>query len=140
LSAFSGVVDGRLEDIGPFSEALRKWAEAAAVPQRIISNVELMLDELITNVIVHGYRGAAGQVQVVVQLEPGRLVATVTDQSFAFNPLTLPETDTSLGLAEREIGGLGIHFVRQMADEVAYRRVADGSVGTNELRLVKALS
>lgn len=103
--------------------------------------MSLMLDELITNIVMHGYGPSAdGQVRVDASVEAGRFVVTLTGRAFAFDPLQVPAPDTTMELEEREIGGLGVHFVRRMADELSYRRIADAGGGANELRLVKRLA
>ncbi len=47
---------------------------------------------------------------------------TVQDDGMPFNPLARQAPDTNVALADREIGGLGIHLVRNMFDEVHYER------------------
>ena len=64
---------------------------------------------------------------------------TLTDYAFAYNPLQAPAPDTTLDLDEREVGGLGVHFLRQLADEVSYQRIEAGGHGANRLRIVKQL-
>jgi serine/threonine-protein kinase RsbW len=49
----------------------------------------------------------------------------VEDDGRPFNPLEAPPPDIGKPLAEREVGGLGIHLVRKMMDELEYRREND---------------
>ena len=53
---------------------------------------------------------------------------TITDDGIPFNPLNQRSPDTSLSIGEREIGGLGIHLVKSMADECSYTRKIDRNV------------
>lgn len=136
-ASFSREIPARLDAIPALTGELSEWAAAGGASVRTASSMALMLDELVTNVVMHGYRGGDGRVQLLAAIGDGRLVVTLRDQAPAFNPLDAREPDTSLDVEEREIGGLGMHLVRTMADELSYRRIeADG---TNELRIAKRL-
>jgi anti-sigma regulatory factor (Ser/Thr protein kinase) len=66
---------------------------------------------------------------------PETLIFTVSDNGIPFDPTTKENADTTLSAEDREIGGLGIHLVRQLMDEIHYRREED----TNVLTLIKHL-
>jgi len=139
-TAFSREARSQLAEIEPMSEALAEWAHGRGVPARVVQHVALMLDELITNIVMHGYRNRAdGWIRVDAAVEDQSLVVLLSDRAPAFNPLDVPEADTTLSLEEREIGGLGVHFVRKIADALSYARVADDSGDRNQLRIVKRL-
>ncbi len=55
---------------------------------------------------------------------------TISDDGVPFNPLTAATPDTGLSVADREIGGIGIHLVRNLVDEVSYQRRIDKNVLT----------
>jgi serine/threonine-protein kinase RsbW/sigma-B regulation protein RsbU (phosphoserine phosphatase) len=63
----------------------------------------------------------------------GRLTVTVADDGIPFDPLTVAPPDTTLPLADRDVGGLGIHLVRHLVDDIIYRRIG----ARNETTLVK---
>src|SRR6185369_16325360 len=96
----------RLEEIAPLTERFSEWAVGVGVPQKAIAGVMLMLDELISNIVMHGYRDAAGPVEVSGELQGDRLVIVLKDRAHAFNPLDVPQADTSLSIEDRDIGGL----------------------------------
>ncbi len=52
----------------------------------------------------------------------------LTDNGRPFNPFGTAPPDVALSIEQREIGGLGIHLVRQMMDEVSYHRRTDHNV------------
>ena len=70
---------------------------------------------------------------IQVELDRERLSVTVEDEGLPFNPFARSAPDTTLSLEEREIGGLGIHLVRKMMDEVSYVR----RTGRNVVNVVK---
>jgi serine/threonine-protein kinase RsbW len=85
--------------------------------------VGLALDEVVTNVIRHGYDDAGRhEIAVRLELDGDVLRAEVRDDGRAFDPLSLPPVDLDRGIDERGIGGLGVHVVRSTMDSVDYRR------------------
>ena len=104
------------------------FAVESSLPAEVLARVQTVLDEVITNVLNHG---EADTVTVEMSLAPKLLTVTVTDNGHEFNPLNAPVPDTTLSLEEREIGGLGIHLVRNMMDAVTYAH----HDGFNELTL-----
>lgn len=137
---FSRVLASRLDEIEAVTEALTEWLHDRGAAPRTTSSIALMLDELITNVVTHGYGGdGSGTIRLQAQIDGPFARIQLTDHAFAFDPLQAPEPDTSLGLEERDIGGLGVHFVRKMADEIAYRRIETPAGPANELRFAKRL-
>jgi anti-sigma regulatory factor (Ser/Thr protein kinase) len=102
--------------------------------------MEVSLDEVLANVVRHGLagRGESAWVELELQLEPGdppRCEVRIEDDGPEFDPLRAAAPDTSLGVDEREVGGLGIELVKRLMDEVHYER----RDGRNRLRLVRRL-
>lgn len=136
-TGFHRALDGRLDAIAGVTEELAAWAAPLGVPDPTLARVGLMLDELITNIVVHGYRQVPGPIEVFAGVEGRSLTVTLVDGAFAYNPLQTPETDTTRSLEEREIGGLGVQFVRRMADALHYERRQLAGRESNALTLVK---
>lgn len=117
-------------------EAFGKFAESHALPTAVRRSVQVALDEFVYNPIVYGFAArGSGAGEVRVELDGNALRVTITDDGPPFDPLAYADPDTELSVEEREIGGLGIHLVRQMMDEVSYRYVG----GRNIVMLVKSL-
>jgi anti-sigma regulatory factor (Ser/Thr protein kinase) len=92
--------------------------------QDVINKLRLAADEIFSNIVKHGFTGARGLVEVGVGVDvrDGSVEIEFLDDGVPFNPLSAAPPDTSLGLSEREAGGLGIFLVRRLMDEVAYSR------------------
>src|SRR5205823_988058 len=93
--------------------------------------VNLALDEVVLNIIRHGYDDAAEhEIHVTLAVEDSMLEISVEDDGRAFNPLEAPPPDLDLPLEDRPVGGLGIHIVRSVMDTVDYQRSGDRNVLT----------
>jgi anti-sigma regulatory factor (Ser/Thr protein kinase) len=115
--------------VGRVTEAFAAFADRYTVPVQVRRSLSVALDELLHNTITHGFAGQdEGEVTVDVELGPDRLSVTLTDNARPFDPFAMAAPDTRLSLADRPIGGLGIHLVRQMMDEVVYERRGEHNV------------
>jgi len=99
--------------------------------------VSLAIEELVTNCIKYGYDDSGNHtVDIALSVDEGTMRMDVVDDGRAFNPLEAAPPDLSLAMGDRPIGGLGIHLLRELADEVTYER----RDGTNRLTLTKRVS
>lgn len=99
------------------------------------SALQLALEEVVTNVINHGYTdGAEHHFTVELRAAAGGVAAVVTDDAPAFDPLARAPVDLEQPLEERAVGGLGVHLVRKLMDAVRYER----REGRNVLTLERA--
>jgi serine/threonine-protein kinase RsbW len=96
--------------------------------------VVLAVDELATNSTLHGYRGRSGDIELKMSRTGADLEIVLRDRATAFDPTQVPPPDMSLPLEDRPVGGLGLHLVRHMVDELRYRARPEGG---NEIVLVK---
>lgn len=104
-------------------DELEAFAEETHVPGRARFNLNLAVDEFVSNAIKYGYRdGRAGEIAVHLARHADRLNVTVSDDGDAFDPFDAPEPDIAASIEDREIGGLGLHLVRKLADAFTYRR------------------
>jgi serine/threonine-protein kinase RsbW len=118
--------------------AVEGFCEAEAVPPRQSYALSLAFEELLTNVVNHGYAGrdtAGERMTVELRREGTRVLARIEDGGVAFDPTAAPDVDLDLDLEERRIGGLGVHLVRTLVDELAYRRQDGRNVITFSLSL-----
>ena len=137
-AVFVRVLASRLEGIATLADEMSQWAEEAGVPPKAAAHMNLMLDELITNVVLYGYgEGQPGDIRVEARLAANAMHVVLTDHAPAWDPLQAKAPDLESGIEERAVGGLGVHFVRTLADEVGYERIDEGGRGANRVRLVK---
>ena len=99
--------------------------------QELVFKVELVLEEVLTNVIHYAYPEEAGEVEVGCTIEGNeKFCFCVIDWGIPFNPLERPDPELSEDLSARHVGGLGIYLVRHLVDELGYHRQEGGNVLT----------
>ncbi len=97
----------------------------------------LILEELYTNTITHGASdGRDIFIEVNLGIDKNELVMTYKDNGIPFNVLKLPDPDLTASIEKREVGGLGIHYVKTLTDSVEY----DYLEKQNVLKMKKKLS
>jgi anti-sigma regulatory factor (Ser/Thr protein kinase) len=128
------VLRSDIAELPRLASALGEFAAANALPRDTANDLALALEEVVTNVIVHGYeRRDAHTVRVRLLARPGEVNAEVEDDAPAYDPLARPTPELHRPVEDRPIGGLGIHLVRSLMDTVSYCR--DGKC--NRLTLTK---
>lgn len=126
-----------LSEIPRLAAAVESHAEGQSWPMDATFKINLALEELVTNVISYGFADAeAGVIDVSIDEADGAIRIVLTDNGRPFDPLTqATDPDLEAGVEERQIGGLGIHLVKEMMDSVDYER----RDGFNQVRLTKRI-
>ena len=108
-----------------------------SIPPETEYDLNLALDEMITNVAKHAYPGG-GEHHFTLQISVNNeeFLARIEDDGIAFNPTEHPTPDLEAPLEKRKEGGLGIFLVRQIMTSIEYQRVA----GKNHVTLRKKLT
>ena len=116
-------------EVSRAQDELERFAAEHAFPERKLRDVQLAVEEHLTNVLHYAYADAAEH-RILVHLEfnAPELRLEVVDDGRPFNPLLHPTPDLTLPIDQKPIGGLGIHMIRKSLDQVEYRREADKNV------------
>jgi serine/threonine-protein kinase RsbW len=137
--AFS--VPGRYDQVAIVCQFVVAGAEKSGFGIDEIFQIELACDEACTNVIEHAYGGEEkGDILVTWDFSAGAFTITIVDEGRPFDPDEVPKPKIPVNaddLEELQIGGLGIHFMRKLMDEVHFHM--DNKQG-NRLVMVKYLS
>ena len=107
--------------ISELTQAIMDFLAGAGVDTRTAHHVALAFDELLTNLGSHG-NSADKPATVRVFVEPDRVKAEVLDSGPAFDIRTAPDPDLSQSIEDRQVGGIGLFFIRQFASEIGYDR------------------
>jgi serine/threonine-protein kinase RsbW len=121
----------RVENLHALVTFIRTEAKKRGFSEDVLRRIELVAEEALVNVFVHGYAQDQGQVEVrcLVSDDPA-LTIEIRDTGVSFDPLSLADPELQPDLSERKIGGLGVFLIRKMTDRVAYRREGDSNILT----------
>jgi anti-sigma regulatory factor (Ser/Thr protein kinase) len=118
---------GRLDEILEF---VGSGAEHLEDTERR-SDLLVAAEEAFTNIAKHAYEDG-GEVEIEMEAGPNGVLLTFCDGGKPFDPRSVPPPDLDIEAEERAVGGLGVHLMMNLVDEVRYRR----EEGRNVLTLV----
>lgn len=121
-----------VENLAALTEFVEAAAERCGLEARKSFGVLVALEEAFVNICSHAYSDGPGPVEVACGADGEAFVLEISDNGTAFDLLSLPEPDTTSDILDRQIGGLGVHFIRTLSDSVSYRR----EKGRNILRML----
>lgn len=131
--AVSLIVAANFECLPRCTEFAAAQARQAGFPAARVRDIELVVEEVVSNICRHGYRDRSGTVELRCRrLEGFQLELEFVDHGPPFDMLALPSPDLSVDVEQRDVGGLGVPVVRALTDQASYRR--DGE--RNIVRLV----
>jgi serine/threonine-protein kinase RsbW len=123
-----------LAGLAEVAERVERFGAEQRLPASVVNALNVVLDEAVSNAVNHGYAaGVRGEIAVRLRRRPDSVLVEVEDDGKPFDPLQAPPPDLTLPLEQRPIGGLGIHLIMNLMDEVAYARVD----GRNVLKMAK---
>lgn len=125
-----------IDEINRLHTFIEEVGEAFELPMKVVLNLNLVLEEAVTNVIMYAYPQEQNEhIYLTAKKQDDRLVFVLTDSGIAFDPTQTPDADITLSADERQIGGLGIFLIRKIMNEVKYERIDDKNVLTLEKEL-----
>ena len=125
-----------IEEITRLHTFVEEVGEAYALPMKVVVNLNLALEEAVTNIIMYAYPPEqTAQIYLTAKEQEGRLVFILTDSGQPFDPTQVPDADISQAADARKIGGLGIFLTRKIMNEVKYERIDEKNVLTLEKEL-----
>ncbi|HPD76194.1 MAG TPA: ATP-binding protein [Methanoregulaceae archaeon] len=130
---FSFTIDAEIKNIPVIAEGLEGFLLDVGVNPEILPDIQLAIDEAVTNIIMHGYAGKPGTIVISCSVEDGTVRIGIRDHAPPFDPLSIKEPDVTAALEDRVVGGMGIFLIRKVMDTVSYEYVD----GENVLRMEK---
>ncbi len=119
-----------ISELNRLNSHLEQLAEDWNIPEKPLFQINLAVDELVTNIINYGYEERQHKIILIFSLKDDAVTIQIQDQGKAFNPLTMPEPDISEPAEKRKIGGLGIHLTKKMMDSIEYERFKHSNIVT----------
>jgi len=132
------VCAGKMSELPALIEFVESACDEAAISPDLRFELTLAFEEAASNVIEHGYKGKGGDLAVRVVVAGGDLTFELRDHAKPFKPGKVNRPDESVPLEDRPLGGLGLHLMHQLMDDVRYETLADGNLLTMTKRGVVA--
>lgn len=114
----------RYDQVAPACDFIAQAAARAGFDDDAVFQVQLACDEACTNVIEHAYQEEEGEIEVGYMVKAGKFVITIRDFGLRFDPSTVPEplvfSGQPVDIDALEVGGLGLHFMRKLMDEITF--------------------
>ncbi len=131
-------VAATVENIETVTAFINEQLEAAECPMKAQMQIDIAIDEILSNIVHYAYGEKVGDVTVRIDFldNPKSAVLTFTDSGVPYSPLEQSDPDISLSAEERKIGGLGIFMVRKTMDDMTY----EFKDGMNILKIRKNFS
>ncbi len=126
-----------LTSISELEQILEEFAHSHGLAVPLQLRLNLMLEELVTNSVDYALSAVgAPELNISLSVEGDFVVASLKDNGREFDPFEeAPAADTSSGLADRPIGGLGVLLTRELADECTYERTDERNCVTLRCKL-----
>lgn len=123
-----------LESLQEIRQFIDHAGASLGVNSEALGDLRLVVDEAVTNVVLHGYDGRPGTVDIHVDHDGDAVIITIRDQGLAFDASKAEEPHLDAALSERAFGGMGLYLIRKMTDEAVFRSLPGQG---NELRMIK---
>jgi len=126
---YSFELKSSLSELDELCLKLEAFGKKFGFSKKLIFEINLALDELFTNIISYGFKDDKEHI-IKVTLSPrnNELCLCIEDDGQPFNPIDFDTPDVSCSVEECKIGGLGIHIMKKLMDEVCYERCGDKNV------------
>jgi anti-sigma regulatory factor (Ser/Thr protein kinase) len=127
VARYDRIFPARRDALSRVGTFLAEVCDAAGLPREGCLRLTLLVEELFTNTVTHGYGADSDEpVRLECEATPGRIMLIYEDTAPAHNPFAaVTAPDTAAAVEDRPVGGLGVLLVSAMARQVEYRRVGD---------------
>lgn len=126
-------VESRRDELDNIFGAVAGMAQQEAWSPELVFRVNLALEELVLNIMDYGFDEGLHEIEITLTSDADALTIEIVDGGRPFDPLKdAPQPDVDAPVEDRPVGGLGVHLVRTLMDQMHYRR----EKGKNHLTLV----
>ena len=120
---YSFELDNKLSDLKALNQHLIDFGRDIGLPELIISEINVCLDELFTNIVFYGFKDdRVHKIKFTIKVDGTMLIATMEDDGVPFNPLKKKAAELPTDIDSAQIGGLGILIIKKLMDSVCYER------------------
>ena len=120
-----------LTELSSLFERIERFGKSVGLPKKQVFQINLALDELFTNIVSYGYTDSNSHwIDFRLSYKNDAIVICIEDSGIPFDPVAAPTSGSAAPLEKCKIGGLGLHIVKKMMDDIAYERRGEKNVIT----------
>ncbi len=124
-------LENKLENLEQIAAFIESFGDDAGLDNKTVFEINLIMDELFTNITNYAYSDDnTHYIDIFIDKDDNNITLRIIDDGLEFNPLKKEKVNTETNLDDRNIGGLGIHIVRQKTDSIFYERKDDKNILT----------
>lgn len=127
-------VNASLENLREIRSYIDQAGARLGVSESALGDLRLVVDEAVTNVILHGYGELDGVVEIHMEADGNDVIIRIRDQAKTFNSSQVDAPHLDTALKDRPFGGMGIFLIKEMTDAAEFLPRPGGG---NEIRLLK---
>ncbi|THB66330.1 MAG: ATP-binding protein [Desulfovibrio sp.] len=128
------ILPAHMDSLAPFQAFAAEQGELLGMSPALGPKLDLVLEEALVNVINYAYPDGNGDIRMRCfsgqNQDKGLVCFSIEDQGPAFDPMGREDPDTDAPMEDRNIGGLGIFFIKEMTETVDYERRGESNVLT----------
>ncbi len=125
------ILHNDVQEVPVMTEFVERTAEQANLDPSVTMTLTLAIEEAVANVMKYAYpKGEVGPIEINATINDGSLSFTIKDSGTPFDPTQVKKADITLSAEEREIGGLGLHLIRNIMDTVEYHHTSNQNILT----------
>lgn len=116
-------IGNNIEELPKLAMKVEELGDKWELPMPLVMNLNLVLEEAITNIIFYGYTDKeVHDIMIQFEKEQAEMTIQIIDDAQPFDPTKKDHPDVNLSIEEREVGGLGIFLIYKIMDTVEYKR------------------
>jgi serine/threonine-protein kinase RsbW len=119
-------IDAGVDQLAGVRAFVRTQVAAAGGDDELTTDLVQAVDELVCNIVEHGYAGRPGSIDIAFIETPDEIGFRIRDDAPPFDPTSVPEPPLDLPLGQRRLGGMGVHLARALTDEFHHRILPTG--------------
>ena len=110
------------QNLERFIHFITDFARTSGLDDQRVWELELVADEIFTNIVKYAYPQQQGNIEVNCRLNQNRILLEIYDHGIPFNPLSYPNPEIVPDIRKIRTEGYGIFLVRRLMDHMAYKR------------------
>lgn len=118
------LITSRTENLTVVRDFISSAAVEVNLPEDIVGDIVLAVDEACTNIIKHAYKYSPdGDIKIKLKYSDKKIVVEITDHGASFHPHAVPKPDLKKYFEEKRVGGLGMYLMKSLMDDIQYTSV-----------------